>query len=356
MRLDAHSADTWRTSASLIRVPGDITADWLGTVLDRSGLSIVSVLPIGDGHMARCYRVTFDSDIGVDTVVVKFAASDPTTRSVGVDMHVYWREIAFYQDLAQHLDGVVPECYQASYDNDDGSFTLVLEDVAGAEQGDHVAGCSVETARLVMRKLARVQLPALRDPRVADREYLQPLPSRPDRLQELYSRFVEHFRERLTTEQFEVCDVVLANAGSWWSNADGAPRGLVHGDYRLDNMLLSAEDCHVIDWQLVSWGPLLSDAAYFLGGCLAIEDRRAHEVELLREYHDELLRHGMRELSWEQCWREYRTCCFRGVLPAVGGSMTVARNERSGELFARWLERSVQQVLDLDALSLVPTS
>ena len=66
-------------------------------------------------------------------------------------------------------------------------------------------------------------------------------------------------------------------------------RGLVHGDYRLDNMLFgrpgSLRDLTVVDWQTVTWGPALTDVAYFLGCALRTEERRAHYDELLTAYH-----------------------------------------------------------------------
>ena len=68
--------------------------------------------------------------------------------------------------------------------------------------------------------------------------------------------------------------------------------GLVHGDYRLDNMLFgrpgSLRDLTVVDWQTVTWGPAMTDVAYFLGCALTTEDRRTHYDELLRAYHEGL--------------------------------------------------------------------
>ena len=46
----------------------------------------------------------------------------------------------------------------------------------------------------------------------------------------------------------------------------------MHGDYRLDNMLFgrpgSLRDLTVVDWQTVTWGPAMTDVAYFLGCAL----------------------------------------------------------------------------------------
>ena len=56
-------------------------------------------------------------------------------------MGAYYREIAFYRDLAARIGGPLARCHLAEYDDGEGWFTLVLEDVASAVQGDQIAGC-----------------------------------------------------------------------------------------------------------------------------------------------------------------------------------------------------------------------
>ena len=109
-----------------------------------------------------------------------------------------------------------------------------------------------------------------------------------------------------------------------------------------------------MDWQTVSWGPALVDASYFIGGCLSVEDRRAHERELLGLYHSQLLEQGVEVLGLEQCWEEYRRACFHGLLMTIAASMVVVRTERGDEMFMTWLARNAQQAIDLDAVSLLP--
>ena len=52
----------------------------------------------------------------------------------------------------------------------------------------------------------------------------------------------------------------------------------MHGDYRLDNMLFGQPGADrpltVVDWQTVTWGPAMTDVAYFLGCALADDVRR----------------------------------------------------------------------------------
>ena len=135
-------------------------------------------------------------------------------------------------------------------------------------------------------------------------------------------------------------------------------KGLVHGDYRLDNMLFgrpgSRRDLTVVDWQTVTWGPAMTDVAYFIGCAVPIEDRRTHYDELLRAYHQGLgpdssvtlddVRDGVRHQS------------FAGVMMAVVSAMLVERTDRGDEMFLTMLDRHTSHVLDTGALDILPAA
>src|SRR6202035_1189744 len=134
----------------------------------------------------------------------------------------------------------------------------------------------------------------------------------------------------------------------------------VHGDFRLDNMLFGApgspRPLTVVDWQTVAWGGAMTDAAYFIGSGLEIDERRAHERELFGEYFDALAGHGVEGIESEDCWSEYRRLTFAGILMAIVASMLVERTERGDEMFMAMLARHSQQALDLDAEELLAGS
>ena len=75
----------------------------------------------------------------------------------------------------------------------------------------------------------------------------------------------------------------------------------MHGDYRLDNMLFGEPGADrpltVVDWQTVTWGPAMTDVAYFLGCALPDDVRRDNYDALLRAYHD-AFGHGCRARAW----------------------------------------------------------
>ena len=140
-----------------------------------------------------------------------------------------------------------------------------------------------------------------------------------------------------------------------WLRHREPPFVVQHGDYRLDNMLFGTSEggypLAVVDWQTVVWGPPLADASYFLGAGLVPEDRRRHERDLLRVYHDALLACGVDAFSWDRCWRDYRRYAFSGFLMAVGASMLVVQTGRGDEMFLTMASRHGAQILDLEAES-----
>ena len=86
----------------------------------------------------------------------------------------------------------------------------------------------------------------------------------------LYAGFVDRYGEQIAPNHRLVCERLVARSTAMAGGGSGAESaGLVHGDYRLDNMLFGTAGADraltVVDWQTVSWGPALTDLAYFLG-------------------------------------------------------------------------------------------
>ncbi len=339
----------------IIRTPDELTGEWLAAALRRPGITLQQTERIGTGQMSQSIRLTFaENDGPAETVVVKLASDDPTSRATGVGMGAYSREVSLYRNLAPRLGSALPHCHVAEYDEAEGWFTIVLEDIVGAVQGDQIAGCSVDEARLALRELARVHAPVLGDLALSTSPWLNvPSPLTQELLVALLPSFLERYADRIAPEHVEVCERFVPSAEGWGSAAV-PPLGLVHGDYRLDNLLYGNGTCKVVDWQTVTWGPVMLDAAYFIGGGLSVEDRRTHEEELIRLYHDELLAHGVQNFPWELCWEEYRRQVFHGILMTIAASMVTVRTDRGDDMFMTWLARNAQQVLDLRSLDLLP--
>ncbi len=147
----------------------------------------------------------------------------------------------------------------------------------------------------------------------------------------LLPSFLDRYGHRISQEHVEVCRGFVAVLDAWAEDRR-APLGLVHGDYRLDNLLFTADACTAVDWQTVSWGPVMRDVSYFLGSGLTVDDRRRHERALVRFYYDELVRLGVRNLEWESCWDEYRRQAFACLVVTIAAGVVVERTDRGDDM------------------------
>ena len=90
---------------------------------------------------------------------------------------------------------------------------------------------------------------------------------------------------------------------------------VLHGDTHTGNVYLNAEGrtCW-FDWEVVQTGNWSQDVAYHLSTVLSIEDRRAHEEELLGHYLAELAANGAPAPEFDEAWELYRRSFAYGYL------------------------------------------
>ncbi len=346
---------------NVVERPADLTAGWLTAAIGAGTITDFRVERIGTGQMSECYRVQLtyadrgSGSGGPDSVVLKVAATDPMSRQTGGSLGLYEREVCFYRDIAPRLRGPVAPCYHAAFDPSAGIFDVLLGDANPAVVGDEIRGATIAQAQLAVTELARLQGPLLGDTTLADAPWLnRDTPLNQGLITALHAGFVDRYGDRIAPQHRMVCERLVGGFDAYLAEeaAEGRIQGLVHGDYRLDNMLFGAVGAErpltVVDWQTVTSGPAMTDLAYFLGCALPVEERRAHYDELLRAYHAALgpdapisladVREGVRRQS------------FFGVMMAIVSSMLVERTERGDAMFMTMLQRHCEHVLDVDAL------
>ena len=342
-----------------IERPADLTADWL-TAAVGAEVHDFSTERIGTGQMSECYRVSMayaDSADGPETLVLKVAASDPASRQTGLALGLYEREVRFYTDIAPRIGGPVAPLYSSAFDQETGVFHLLLGDAAPAVVGDEIRGATVAQAMLAMGELGRLHAPLLGQPAMADIKWLnRESPMNQALIAQLYAGFAERYSDDIEPAHREVCEKLVASFDAYLAHAATGMHGLVHGDYRLDNMLFGEPEADrpltVVDWQTVTWGPAMTDVAYFLGCALADDIRRDHYDALLRAYHEALGEDA--PLSLDGVREGVRQASFFGVMMAIVSPMLVERTQRGDVMFMTMLARHCQHVLDTDALATLP--
>lgn len=350
-------------SSPAIRSAADLTPTTLTAALRRAALlgehcavDAVDIAPIGTGQMAESLRLTptYAGDPGdaPSSLVVKLASTDPRSRLTGQVMRAYEVEVGFYRDVASTVEIRTPRCHLTAFDPETHDFVLLLEDLAPASQGDQIHGCDIDIAARVLDQAAALHAPRWNDPALhelswLDRSTPESAAATASIVASLLPGFVERYGDSLDPEVITALERGFEHTEAWWRGLPGADT-IVHGDLRLDNLLLGEGDDEIwtVDWQTVILGNGVADAAYFIGGNLPPEVRRTHEDELVRHYHRALLDRGVSGLTWDECWVRYRHGTWHGVFLGVAASMLVEQTERGDQMFLTSVDRHVRHVLD----------
>ncbi|MFK7914875.1 MAG: phosphotransferase [Pseudomonadales bacterium] len=345
--------------------PDQMTPAWLSNTLAASGfqdsaVAAFSTTRIGTGQTGACARVhlryqSANAD-GPDTLVAKFASDSELSRESAVAMGIYRRELEFYRDVAPGLNMRLPRCYALEIDARGAQFLILMDDLAPAEPGDQLAGCSVAVARQAVLELVGLQSATWCDATLGER-FKEPEDGFFSDMHGLYNQmlpaFVERFGPRLAADELAIIEQLGDSPRAPLFSALGTPFCLEHRDYRLDNFLIDNRAAEpkvaIVDWQGMRTGRPLNDVVLCLAGGLASAERRQHEQAILRDYHSGLLAAGVKDFDWEQCWREYRRASFAGFGLTVVASIAVEQTTRGDDMFTAMAQRHARHALDLNA-------
>lgn len=341
--------------------PEDVNADWLAQVLGAD-VTAVQISPVGTGQTGATYRVAVRYGSPTDlppSFVVKLPAQDHAVRErVALS---YRSEHAFYTEVAGTLDVPLPRCYHCAMADDGAQFVLLLADMAPAEQGDQIRGCTPAEAALAVTALA-----GLHGPRWCDPEWLSfagTVMPRPDDagargLGDItvlaVQTTLEKLGSRMSAEDRDTVEESGALIADWLL---GAPDRftLLHGDYRIDNLLFDPPRTAVtvVDWQTLAVGLPARDLSYFLATSLQPADRADHERALVGAYHDALMARGVSGYDREMCWQDYRFGMLQVPLITTLGFAFSAATDRGDDMALTMLTRGSRAIRELGTLGLV---
>jgi aminoglycoside phosphotransferase (APT) family kinase protein len=352
---------------SIPRYPGDVTAEWLSAALSehtaRVEVSDVLVTPIGTGQTGATFRITarYATERGdlPQTFVIKLPAQDDTVRDRVVIG--YRSECAFYQSVAGRVEVPTPRCFYCEISYDSMDFALLLADQAPAVQGDQLAGCGETEARLAVDALAGLHAPSW-----CDRSWLE-FPGiafgRPDEAGAAGMGEVARMSAEITLDKLgdrmsaEDRDTFSAAMGlvKPWLLAEYDRFALLHGDYRLDNMLFDPARTRVsiVDWQTLGVGLPARDLAYFTATSLNSQLRGDIEEGIVADYHRALAGRGVTDYDRETCWRDYRLGVLQAPLISALGFAFAAATERGDDMVLTMLRRGCQAIRDLGTVELI---
>lgn len=255
------------TDAERLELPPLVVLGPLAEYLDDAGLGHgdVKVRPIGDGHSNLTYEVVR----GDTRLILRRPPRPPIPRSAH-DVIREARIIQALEPMGVPVPHVVAICDDESVigapfalmDFIDG---LILSDrVPASLQG---AGSEPAIGMSLIDALARIHSVDIDDPSIA--AFGRPV----GYLERQVERFRAIWRERRTRDI-----AAMEEIGEWLTREipDSAEQAVVHGDFRLGNIMFEPEPPvavrAVLDWEMATLGDPLADLGYLLSAWAEPDD------------------------------------------------------------------------------------
>ena len=328
----------------------ELTPEWFSqTVGATFGASVQSVerevVGAGVGFLGQLHRCVLTWEPGTPmeaptSVVVKLPPTVAANKATGEATQAFEREIVVYRDLIASMGIPAPKFIYADLDPNPGAwlarvvlffltvlpvravnwlvlkfiklsasskrrYLLVMEDIADARPPNQVEGGSIADVDAALDVLAAFHGQCWMWSEVEDRNRLiWPHDQAPKVLKASYMRnrsdFVDRYASQLPPGTIARLDDAQNNITDIVEQLSAEPWTLLHGDFRLDNILFRPDgEIVVLDYQLVARGRAGFDVAYFITTALTVE-HRSEESRMLRRYHDALVSAGVTDYSFDQ--------------------------------------------------------
>ncbi len=362
-------SDEFRGDSMVPAQVADITVGWLNERLaDNPQVGTVAAIDakeigVGVGILGEVARLTLtyaDGETGPATMIAKCQSVFPENIMLCQMMGFYVREVSFYNELADSLEGVrVPHAYVADMAEGGAPFVLLIEEVVGARMIDQIEGASREDALKVAETVAALQAPLWNNERVRSIEWLPPMNNDmykgAQALGEAnWDAFVENWGDKVDAEVLGWCERVTPLYPAmldWW--AESSPVTIAHTDCRAENYLFggSAGDDVVtmLDFQLLTRHVGTYDISNFLGMSVTTENRRAWQDDVVKHYHESLVANGVTGYDYEQCHRDFRFCLLQQAWAQLAVANLDPGNERGRTLLNAFVTRSFAAAADNNA-------
>ena len=293
----------------------DIAAAWLTDALSPRfpGVRVRAIEVLERHEVTNSHaRLQIDYETSAGAPLVMFAKlppSEPARREQIARTNMGRREALFYANLAPTVSLRVPDAYVALHDERDGSFVLLLEDLVttGGAVSDGTWGIAPDAAAHALEELAELHA-RFEDPerRTAEAPWV-PRAAHGSNYGGTMLRYgLDHHRDRLSDDFAAVAEMYIDHSEVLHKLWQEGPSTVIHGDPHIGNLFDDHGRAGFLDWGIINVSTPMRDVSYFLNMAMSIEDRRAHDRELLRLYLDRHEAAGGAEISFDEAWHAHR--------------------------------------------------
>lgn len=358
------------TKLDLPEMPDGMTAAWLTPLLRQCGLISADtevtqveqqLLGEGTGMMSDLVRLSLDyaGGAGPASLVAKFSARNDTNRAVAMQFNLYERETRYFAELDQLTSSYSPATYVSALDED--QFLILMDDLSDYRVGNQASGAGLTDTELMVDELAKLHASFWNQvddltwvPTIADSYHAENMAAL---IKVGWPVMVETFGDCLSPQVAAMGEAFSAGLPKLQAAMVQRPITLLHGDYRMENVMFGTHPEHhpaaIIDWQGPLRGCGLVDLSVVLCGSTQIDVRRGHEKALVQRYVEGLAKHGVQGYG-EQAWQDYRMATlYNWVYVGVIAGTLDATNEKGVAWISQMLKRQDAATLDHELIELL---
>ncbi|MGH9948023.1 MAG: hypothetical protein ACRD6X_12600 [Pyrinomonadaceae bacterium] len=352
----------------MITTPEQATPKWLTSVLRKNGILARGRVINVRNNLTKTLKVSVVSRLELD-YSADAAAVAPTklflklsrpnlTRAISSEINS--KEVEFYRTIVPEMKAPpFIRCYDAAYSAESDKSHLLLDDLSETHfQPKSPLMPSKLYCELAVECLAQLHAHWWEHPNLGkeigelfDKRSLNAFVSK---VEENVIRFIDFLGDELSDKRRKIYDRLLSSKYKIWERlTDAVGLTVSHGDAHWWNFLYPHDrEKHrvcLFDWQLWHVDLGARDLAFLvaLGGYS--ERRAATEGSLIRHYHDSLIAHGVRNYTWDDCWRDYRWSAIRNLnIPVIQWS-----EGRDAALWQGNLERAMLAYEELGCAELL---
>ncbi|MEM9226871.1 MAG: oxidoreductase family protein [Verrucomicrobiota bacterium] len=350
----------------------DIDVGWLTAALCENGFleadnKVVSferkILGEARGFLSCVahYCLSFDNDPGPEapsSLVVKIETDSEAYREISQNLHAFEREIKFYQTVAPEAPIRLAKTYATVCQPP--NYAIVMEDLSHCTPGDQLIGMPYQQVEKLAAQLAQFQAKYWENELLAALDWMPTDNEVELHFQEHWPSFVEHYGEMIGPAAVTAGERMAPHMRWIHDELQRAPKTVMHFDLREDNMLFGPIDTEdefiIVDWQLTIRGCGAYDVARIMSGSETPEQRRGHQVEICKVWHEALLAHGVTGYSFEDALYHFKLSVMATCANPVNFHKAVLTKPegRTPLLMKALSTRCFDAVLELDATELLP--
>jgi thiamine kinase-like enzyme len=304
----------------------DLTSEWLTQTLHRCGIpedvkvTSFTIGPVSDpGQTSDVSRIELEynreNSEAPCSLIGKFPSKYEQARMLALTLNTYLKEVRFFQHMAERAGDLVPKCYAAEINPDNGDFILLIEDLADLRMGEMFVS-KPEDLYLMLQKIAPLHARWWRHPDLPEFDWI-PQPGEKtwkpwaDQLKMVLSAVLPMIKQQYGKYTSGYVWSVLEKWLEIWdelSDYTPGPYTLCHCDFHYLQCFFPTKNKDrfaIIDWQVITIYSAAIDVARALLSS-SPEDRRQHEKSLVELYHKTLVESGVQDYTLERLWEEIR--------------------------------------------------